>query len=201
MQEELAARITVDGILGSGYPVQTIQNNPEMSSQRGGRNESILGIGWFVFFVFACIALTHSNNQLVSNACGDSLRNIVMADMVLQIFSPCIFIPLLMWMFYKRTDNTKILLSQIFIILLFLALAACLGGFTISETVTALNNSNCTAVLSSTDGGINSPSANLGSPLLAIAGIIYGALFLIWALGLLVILVMLSVFGCMLAHH
>ena len=83
------------------------------------------------------------------------------------------------------------LIQLIAAILILLVITAVLGGFTVSESVNALNNSNCTAALSSTDGGINSPSANLGSPLLAITGVIYGAMFLLYAIGMLVILLVL----------
>jgi hypothetical protein len=34
----------------------------------------------FVVFVFTCIALRHSHNDLIYSACGHTLRNLLIAD-------------------------------------------------------------------------------------------------------------------------
>jgi hypothetical protein len=72
-----------------------------------------------------------------------------------------------------------------------------LSAFTVNESVVAISNPNCTSAMSSKEGGINSPSANMGIPLLAITGFVVGVPNLITStLLMLVILFILFAFIC-----
>lgn len=133
----------------------------------------------FVVLVFACIALTHSDNDLIYFACGHTLRNLLIAD---------IMIPILFYLVTAVHMCTSVRVYDcciwgngrvngelvIFSFVVFVVCIACLGSFTVSESVHAIQNSNCTDAMHNTYDGMNSPSAGLGIPLLVVIGFIFG---------------------------
>jgi hypothetical protein len=150
----------------------------------------------FVVFVFACIALTHSDNDLIYSACGHTLRNLLIADIML---------PILFYLVAAVHMCTSVRVCGcciggngsvngelvVFSCVCCFVLIVCLGSYTLSESVYAVQNSNCTDAMRNTYDGMDSPSAGLGIPLLVVVGFIFGVLNLL--------IVAASLFGCVYA--
>jgi hypothetical protein len=217
MKSTPLVNMSVDGFLGVG--VRPYNASGDTDSNASGDTDSkasagplIGGVtGGFIIFVFACIAATHSNSDSIYSACGHTLRNFLIAGLVLP--SILIVVVLLValvallvgWKLgsinsqvgtalkSKEEVNAalKSAVNTSITVLIFLSLcsisfavgAACLGGFSISESVIAMGNSDCMSAMSNTTDGINSPSANTGSPLLAIMAVVQGIGYCFTALG------------------
>jgi hypothetical protein len=129
----------------------------------------------FVFFVFACVALTHSDRDSVYQACGTGLRDWVMADLIVSIFFwviPCIFAFCISACIFNTAGAylcTLIPFVGAFV------LCVCFSCYTLINASQAMNNPDCTSALSGTVEGIN-------SPLLAYIGYLYGSLYAVAAL-------------------
>jgi hypothetical protein len=67
----------------------------------------------------------------------------------------------------------------VFSVVCFIGCIACLGSYTVTESVYAVQNSNCTDAMRNTYDGMNSPSAGLGILLLVVIGFIFGVLNLL----------------------
>jgi hypothetical protein len=134
----------------------------------------IFGPAMFVLFVFQCIALTHSDTDAYYAACGHTLRDSMMASLILSTTGP-IFVGISSLILSCCSVRAAGVLAIVFVV--FYAIAeVVLSILILNESVIALNNSNCTAAMQSTDGGISSVSAYTGSPLLGIIGIVSSSL-------------------------
>ena len=130
----------------------------------------------FILFVFQCIALTNSDTDAFYAACGHTLRDLVMSNLIITC-AAFIIINLLgciVWCMRKELEpgfvNVYFALYLIFEVIMSICI--------LKEGVDTLNNSVCNTAMRSTDGGSNSISANTGSALLAIIGIVPSALLL-----------------------
>ena len=156
---------------------------------------SILPI--IVFFILAWISAQNADTTMVYDACGSSLRGVVIADMIVHVLSciiPCIAVCITACCHHD--SQCGIITTAIFAIILVVAFI-CLSALSLQYSVDAHNNKNCTDALSSQAGGIGSPSANTGSPLLMITGYIYGSLYCILSL---VFLITACFFTCVGVH-
>ena len=171
----------------------------------------------FLIFVFTCIALTHSDNDIVYDSCGHTLRILMMVNALVYIallilfcfvfgmIESCLVDKSMSSMSEKsmseksrseKSRSTLAVITTVFIIIFTVGML-CLSAFTVNESVVAISNPNCTSAMSSKEGGINSPSANMGIPLLAITGFVVGVPNLITStLLMLVILFILFAFIC-----
>jgi len=139
----------------------------------------------FVLFVFACIALTHSDNDLIFHACDGTLRIIVMVDLIAPLAG------LFVWgcsCLIPRCDNIgKDARIGLYAFLFIVTAGLCIFTFMASDQ--ALKKPDCVSAMRSTDDisafpgdhgyikGLKSPSANTGWPLLAVSGYYYGLFY------------------------
>jgi len=152
-----------------------------------------------VFFILACISAYNANKTMVYDACGASLRNIVILDIlgnVVFFVAACCVVPTVL---ACAQDHTIAQILPAVFALLYTITAICLSALSLEYSVAAHDNKNCTDVLSSRDGGFDSPSANTGSPLLMIIGYIYGSLYAITSFVFLIATCCLAGICC--AHH
>ena len=152
-----------------------------------------------VFFILACMSAYNANKTKVYDASGPSLRNIVISDIVMNVgffITACCFGPAVMACAHAST--TAQIITAV-LALLYTIAAICLSALSLEYSVAAHDNKNCTDVLSSRDGGFDSPSANTGSPLLMIIGYIYGSLYAITSFVFLIATCCLAGICC--AHH
>jgi hypothetical protein len=129
---------------------------------------------YFLVFIFQCIALTHSDTDIFYAACGHTLRDLMMSSLCISTIGIA-FVAVLSGCVACCSARAAEWIA-IGCFFLYVLIQVFMSGFILNEGVKALGNSNCTAVMQSTDGGINSISANLGSPLLAIMGIVSSTL-------------------------
>jgi hypothetical protein len=139
----------------------------------------------FVLFVFACIALTHSDNDLIFHACDGTLRIIVMVDLI----APLAGLFVLGWIFlmFGCGDIGKDARIGLYAFLFIVTAGLCIFTFMASDQ--ALKKPDCVSAMRSTDDisafpgdhgyikGLESPSANTGWPLLAVSGYYYGLFY------------------------
>jgi hypothetical protein len=71
-----------------------------------------------------------------------------------------------------------------------------LGTYNVLKGNAAIENMDCNSAMSDTTGGINSPSANLGTPLLAIVAIVNGAVHLFVAAMVTIVCIVFVVISC-----
>ncbi len=192
MKSTPLVNMSVDGFLGA---FDNHSNDGSGDTDSKASPGPLIGgsTGGFIIFVFTCIAATHSNSDSIYSACGHTLRNFLIADLVMPVVLIVVLFLLicLEWCFcigkiqsIVNISNASVTSGEspsttvlIFVYLVRISIAvgaACLGGFSISESVIAMGNSDCMSAMSNTTDGINSPSANTGSPLLAIMAIVYG---------------------------
>jgi hypothetical protein len=195
MKSTPLVNMSVDGFLGVGVHASSNDGSGDTDS-KASEGQLIVGTGGFIIFVFTCIAATHSNSDSIYSACGHTLRNLLIADLVMPVVLIVVLLLFicLEWCFcigkiqsMKNIFKAKVKPSElpsitvlIFVLFVYISIAvgaACLGGFSISESVIAMGNSDCMSAMSNTTDGINSPSANIGSPLLAIMAMIQGLLY------------------------
>ena len=159
----------------------------------------------FLIFVFTCIALTHSDNDIVYDSCGHTLRILMMVNAIVYfalLILLCFVFGMIKSCLTEKNRPTlaaspAIAICTTVFIIIFTVGMLCLSAFTVNESVVAISNPNCTSAMSSKEGGINSPSANMGIPLLAITGFVVGVSNLIPStLLMLVILFILFAFIC-----
>lgn len=197
MRKHPLVEMSVHNFFAGGYTNST--SGGSGARQTDARGEmSLTLVGYFIIFVFTCIAVSHSNSDLIYSTCGHTLRDLLIADLVVSSSLLCFaFLLCCFGMCYVKSNSVSpdepksvspvaIFVLSITATLLGVVTTSCLGAFTISESVIALQNSDCTSAMRNTDDGINSPSANLGSPLLAIMGIVQGVLYLSSALSLII---------------
>ena len=149
----------------------------------GCMSETASGIGnvcftpIFIIFVFQCIALTHSDNNTFYDACGHTLRDLMMSNLII-LFAFFIFIYFLNCIVgcKGKVLDDVFLKTLYFLISMFeVIMSICI----LKYGADALNNSVCNDAMCSTEGGVNSISANTGSALLAIIGIVPSALVIL----------------------
>lgn len=157
----------------------------------------------FLIFVFTCIALTHSDNDIVYDSCGHTLRILMIVNAIVYfalLILLCFVFGMIKSYLKEISTSTLSVITTVFttvFIIIFTVGMLCLSAFTVNESVVAISNPNCTSAMSSKEGGINSPSANMGIPLLAITGFVVGVPNLITStLLMLVILFILFAFIC-----
>jgi small-conductance mechanosensitive channel len=127
----------------------------------------------FLLFVFQCIALTHSDTDAFYAACGHQLRDLMLGSLILSTAGIIIFIVIYsVLMYISLKVGTR---AAFCLFLLYVLVEIFLSGFILGRAADALGNQACKDAMQSVDGGINSISANIGSPLLAIVGIVSSA--------------------------
>ena len=127
----------------------------------------------FLLFVFQCIALTHSDTDAFYAACGHQLRDLMLGSLILSTAGIIFFIVVFAVLI---PIAPKVGIWAAFCsFLLYVLIEIFLSGFILSGAADALGNQTCKDAMQSVDGGINSISANIGSPLLAIVGIVSSA--------------------------
>jgi len=173
------------------------RNQTENGGARTGGGISVLANT--VFFILACISAYNANKTMVYDACGPSLRNIVISDIVMNVgfFITACCCGSAMLACAQASTTAQIIATVL--ALLYTIAAICLSALSLEYSVAAHDNKNCTDVLSSRDGGFDSPSANTGSPLLMIIGYIYGSLYAITSFVFLIATCCLA--GVCYAHH
>ena len=169
-----------------------------MVEQRGSQAGVCCGLLPFISYVFVCISLTHANNDIVYTACGHTLRDVMIADLLVPVCVAILYGIVFGVIVCSSCNNgSALVISNIIFLLLGTVCLLCLGAITVNESVNALGNSSCISAMSSQEGGINSPSANLGSPLLAIMGFVVGVPYIIVSVGLVVVIIIFTcVFMC-----
>ena len=146
----------------------------------------------FVLFVFACIALTHSDNDLIKTACDGTLRIFVMVDMV--AFFAGVFLCGCSYCIPSCDNKSRDFVMTLSIFIFIATFGLSLITFMASDQ--AMKNPDCVSVMRSTVDpvsshpadrynpvkGLDSPSANTDWPLLAVSGFYYGVFYACLAL-------------------
>ena len=119
-----------------------------------------------ILFIFGCIALTHSDSDVIYAACGHTLRDMLMALLILCV----VFIVGGAIVVSGKCDGPVCnAVSGVCSIVFVVGVLLVLGAFTAKASIGAFNIPNCTAAMSSP-----LPSAYTGVPLLGIMGLITG---------------------------
>ena len=92
-------------------------------------------------------------------------------------------------------DTCNILIAFLLCICLTVGLFV-LGTYNVLKGNAAIENMDCNSAMSDTTGGINSPSANLGTPLLAIVAIVNGAVHLFVAAMVTIVCIVFVIIPC-----
>jgi len=174
---------------GCVYKSEVVLIGMANTSSGGGNCCSFISL--FISFVFVCISLTHSDNSMVYDACGHTLRDVMMADLLVPVccsILSCIVVEVL-----NCCACVIIPIASILFLVCGVVCLLCLGAVTVDESIKALSIPDCVLAMSSTEGGINSPSANTGSPLLALMGFFVGVPYLIMSIAVIAILIVLLV--------
>ena len=130
-----------------------------------------------LLIICACMAAKNADTAVVSDACGSFLRVTVVLDIIANwlfwialLVITCIFAsshpP------ERAQKCTASITAGIFTVVL-----AFLSGWTLHYTVDAHQNQSCIDAMSSKTGGLESPSANMGTPFLLIIGYVYGVIY------------------------
>ena len=130
-----------------------------------------------LLFIFHCIALTYSDNDTYYAACGHTLRDLMVGGIVILSAGLLIVYIIIMILGFCGFPKAAGVFGMVSVFFYFISLLI-LSGLILNYSIISLNNANCTAAMRSTDGGINSISANTGSPFIAIIGIVNSS----WAL-------------------
>ena len=130
--------------------------------------------------VVACIAVAHSNNDLLNFHCGRTLGHFVIVDIIVG------FIGLFVWGFvlFFLSNDMGDMVSNLYGFLGMLSLFLCVATSILSDY--ALTHSECMSAMRSIGEdeysslkGFDSPSANTGLALLAVSGVCYGVIYAI----------------------
>jgi hypothetical protein len=156
---------------------------------------SMLGI---VYFAFGILAASKSDSDAVYEVCGSAVRDVLICDIVFGIVGINAFIWLLAWLIqelndedtgkYARNEYSRsyvVFRYWLFGFLIFVCFV--LGIVSLVFSIIALTSPDCVKAMSSTDGGADSASGNMGSSLLAIVGVVYGSSFLMLAVIVMII--------------
>jgi hypothetical protein len=150
---------------------------------------AILGI---VYFAFGCLAASNSDSDAVYKVCGSAVRDVLICDIIFSVVGICALIWLLAWQEQENKDLFMMKLVgneyvpsyvvfrrvlPVFLIFVYFVL----GIVSLVYSIIALTSPDCVVAMSSTDGGADSASGNMGSSLLAIMGVVYGSSFLMLA--------------------
>jgi hypothetical protein len=149
-----------------------------------GGGASILTIGYFIFFIFACMSLTKTDTEQIYSVCGHSLREIVMTDVIFgSILIPVAVIiagsimACIKCCNHNQIDEDQINGTYAWTVFVYSVILLILGALSLSRYVDASNRQGCFDALSNTTNGMKSPSANLGEPLLAQIALMYGIMY------------------------
>ena len=151
---------------------------------------AMLGI---VYFVLGCLAASNSNTDAVFEFCGSAVQNVLICDITFSVVGIGAVIWMTAWNKQNVADSFRVyhdgeiqyVPSYVLLVplLFFFLLIFCfvLGIVSLVYSIIALTSSDCVKAMSSTDGGVVSASGNMGSPLLAIMGVVSGGSFLVLA--------------------
>jgi hypothetical protein len=148
-----------------------------------GRSGTVYGMQSFIYFVFTCIAVAQSDTDAINSACGSTLRYIVIGDMIVSLFLNFVLtgifqcLKCLQFDQFDFNENAFNIISKLICIVCFIVMSY----YTARESFTAFRNPACLNAMSSMDGGKDSPSGFIGSPLLAEMGYMYVVGFSCWA--------------------
>jgi hypothetical protein len=125
----------------------------------------------FISFVFLCIALSHSDSDVIYAACGHTLRDLLMALLLLCVFSVALVVIVALIIHGTNCESSSALLGGIGVcsFLFVVGMVLILGAFTTKASIDAFNTPGCPAAMSSPF-----PSAYTGVPLLGIMGLVSG---------------------------
>lgn len=141
-------------------------------------------IGGFILFIFTCIALYLSDKEVVYVACGHSLRNSVLVNLLSVIIFSLVFCLLFLKSCCDINARSFLILVLASITFFFMGILS-IGSWTIHESRIAAQNPNCTSALS-----MDSVSANLKTPLLIHIGLVNGSIMVIASLVLYVVTIL-----------
>ena len=153
------------------------------------------GCGYFVLFVMACIALSHSQfDDAYTRACGRELWNCVLSDVLMPILTfPCTCSFTRMIESKQALEQTLKTWCGYFLLLFFcigyFVMCFCLSYFTITASQDAMQNSTCTSVLSN-------EIKNINTPVLAYIGYTYGIIYALMTAGFFIFSTILAMMGC-----
>ena len=157
----------------------------------------LISFSYLVFYIFACMSITKTDTEAIRSACGTELRTHVMADVIIGPAGVIVFVVFVviaancMQCCCRQKSDQKCIEFSCTSMGCFVGAAILLtaGTLTINTYTDASNKAGCFDALSSTEGGIKSPSVNLGDPLLAQIALSYG-------IGYIVTGVVVAFIGC-----
>ena len=174
-----------------------------MSETASATVGSLFTIGYFIFFIFACMSLTKTDTEQIYLLCGHSLREIVMVDVVFGSIAILVFAIVCFFIMecIKDCQNGYIHDFQeqgtvAWTLFIYGGTVLIIGAFSLSRYVDASNKPGCFEILSNTTNGMKSPSANLGEPLLAQVALLYGIIYTIVGSVTSIIMIVSSFVGC-----
>lgn len=141
---------------------------------------AILCTVYFIFTVFACIALNHTDVERFYIACRSDFRNFILADLIVGIVIP---IGCAIFVLSARhwTDPLSCVVVGCVLAVCCCSVSVYLGYFTLVLRGYALKNEECTVAMKSIDDWFDHSSTGRGSSLLAVVGWIYGLLYSVFA--------------------
>ena len=154
---------------------------------------------YFVFIIFACVALNHTDVGLFYSACGYEFRNFILADLIVGIAIPtgcAIFMSCFRYVeLFRCIEPMSCVLVGGVLAVCCCAVSVYLGYFTLALRDGALSNAECTLVMKSIDNWFDHSSTDRGSSLLAVVAAVYGVMYSVLAAAILCCLVFVGYKG------
>jgi hypothetical protein len=175
MTRGLNIDLSVDGVLSYQIQPTGVKINPTLQEEymtKNIGNASLLSSAELVLFVLTIFALALSNNEPVHSACGRTLWDMVLVDIVLHVMIGSIGV-LLMWGAKRYDKYRKYIILVAFILCICLTVGLfVLGTYNVLEGKSAMENTKCNSAMR---------GSNMETPLLAIVAITNGAFMLLVA--------------------
>ena len=131
----------------------------------------LLSWAGFVLFVFMCIALTHSDTEAFYSACGHTLRYLMMTNIIVNTIV-VLALTLIVYIITVCVKGKAAIVTVVTFLVLYILFNIIMPISILSYSLTALDDPTCKSAMQSTDGGINSVSADTGGAILAITGMV-----------------------------
>jgi hypothetical protein len=131
----------------------------------------LLSWAGFVLFIFTCIALTHSDTEAFYSACGHTLRYLMMTNIIVNTIV-VLALTLIVYIITVCVKGKAAIVTVVTFLVLYILFNIIMPISILSYSLTALDDPTCKSAMQSTDGGINSVSADTGGAILAITGMV-----------------------------
>lgn len=142
----------------------------------------MLSLVSFALYVFSWIAVTHTDSKTFYAPCGHLPRDLL----TVCVTMPFVVIMIMggLYAFCRTCEREALVITVSVLVSLMAMVSLGLGAVTVTVAFDALGHSDCSAAMSSTEAGIDSPSAGTGIPLLGLMAVVKGVQYIAFGVAL-----------------